>query len=494
MTYELKRPRITIENIMIFLLIFGIVLAVWGFWQTEMFLWNRIKFTTGSLWENTQPINLELSLEDIRLGLTVNFLSYIIGNLSFIAVSLIAIVKYFLMKNWEEKSKMTVIAWALCSFIAVILGFWIFNSTRVINGLPAYEPGLQSGYDWIVTDIGDLRVLFDLFSFGFMILFALIFVVALGLLFIHREREESVVIEEKPTISELVSKVSMQFFETLPFYLVLTVYLLFTLLPVILTLIVSVSTVAEVRQGIAPQNPLDALILNYSSVMFALSKDEPAFLTAFLYSVILGLGTGVLGLTVSVSAAYALARFRFRGNNILTFLILSTQMFPGMILLIPQYVIWFNLGFLQPDLVLFGVLIAYSSGATAYCTWMMKGYFETIPIDIEEAAIIDGAGRFGTFLKIALPLARPGMVAVLVFTFLTAWQEFILARTFIGETNIRATLPLLFYNYQNTAAPDVPVFYELLSPYAILVALPVVVFFLLLQKELAKGAVAGSIK
>ncbi|MFX1534609.1 carbohydrate ABC transporter permease [[Eubacterium] cellulosolvens] len=490
MAYEIKRPRITIENIMVFLLIFGLVLTVWGFWQTEMLLWNRIKYTTGSLWENTQPINLEMSLDAIRLGLMANFLSYLIGNLSFIAVSLIAIVKYYLMKNWEEKSKITVIAWALCCVLAMIVGFWIFNSTRVITGLPAYETGLQSGYDWMVTDIGDLRVLFDILSFGFMIIFALLFVVAIGLLIIHRKREEIVVVEEKPSVFELVPKIV----GNLPFYLVLTLYLLFTLLPVILTVIVSISTVAEVRQGLAPQNPLDALILNYSSVMFALSKDEPAFFTAFLYSVILGLGTGVLGLSVSVSAAYGLARFKFRGNNILTFLILSTQMFPGLILLIPQYVIWFNLGLLQQDLVLFGVLIAYSSGATAYCTWMMKGYFETIPIDIEEAAIIDGAGRFGTFLKIALPLGKPGMVAVLIFTFLTAWQEFILARTFIGETNIRATLPLLFYNYQNTAAPDVPVFYELLSPYAILVALPVVVFFLLLQKELAKGAVAGGIK
>jgi len=124
----------------------------------------------------------------------------------------------------------------------------------------------------------------------------------------------------------------------------------------------------------------------------------------------------------------------------------------------------------------------------------MKGYFETIPIDLEEAALIDGAGRLGTFFRIAIPLAKPGMVAVLIFTFLTAWSEFVLARTFIGETAPQATLPLLFYNYQNTAAPDNPIFFELLAPYAVLVALPPVIMFLLLQKELAAGAVAGGIK
>ncbi|MFX0092399.1 MAG: carbohydrate ABC transporter permease [Candidatus Hodarchaeota archaeon] len=487
--YEVKPPKITMENIMVFLLIFGIVLALWGFWQTEMLLWNRIKYTTGSLWENTQPIYLELSLEAIRSQLIANFLSYLIGNLIFIAISLMVLFKYVLMRKWEEKSKITVIALALCSGLAVIMGFWIQNSTRVIAGLPAYEEGLQSGSEWINADIGDLRSLFDFLSLGFEIIFAITLVIAIALLIIHREREE-ILVKEPFSFNKFLT----QLLENLPFYLVLIVYLLFTLLPVFLTLFVSISSVVEVRQGIFPQNPLDSLLLNYSSVMFALSKDEPAFITAFIYSVVIGLGTGILGLAVSVSAAYGLARFRFKGNNILTFLILATQMFPGMILLIPQFVIWFNLGLLREEMVLFGVLLAYASGATAYCTWMMKGYFETIPIDIEEAAIIDGAGRFGTFTKIALPLAKPGMVAVLIFTFLTAWQEFILARTFIGETNPRATLPLLFYNFQNTAAPDVPVFYELLSPYAILVALPVVVFFLLLQKELAKGAVAGGIK
>jgi ABC-type glycerol-3-phosphate transport system permease component len=109
--------------------------------------------------------------------------------------------------------------------------------------------------------------------------------------------------------------------------------------------------------------------------------------------------------------------------------------------------------------------------------------------------LIDGYGRFGSFIKIALPLARPGMIAVMVFTFLGAWQEFILAQTFITQTAVsNYTLPLLFQNFQRIDAPDIPVFYELLSAYSIIVALPVVIFYLLLQKQLMGGAIAGGIK
>ncbi|MHA2333183.1 MAG: carbohydrate ABC transporter permease, partial [Candidatus Hodarchaeales archaeon] len=277
-------------------------------------------------------------------------------------------------------------------------------------------------------------------------------------------------------------------------YLIMIIYLLFTLIPVIITIIVSVSTTLDLRLHQLPMDPMKGLIMNYSSVMFALSIDEPAFATAFINSMILGIGTGTLGLTVSLTAGYALARFKFRGNKFTTFLILSTQMFPGLILLIPQYVIWTNLNLLEPEVLIFGVLLAYVSGAVAYCTWMMKGYFETIPLDLEEAAMIDGASQLGTFYKIAIPLSKAGMVAVLIFTFLTAWSEFVLARTFIGETNPQATLPLLFYNYQNPAAPDNPIFFELLAPYALLVALPMIILFMLLQKQLAEGAVAGGIK
>ncbi|MHA1719834.1 MAG: carbohydrate ABC transporter permease, partial [Promethearchaeota archaeon] len=322
------------------------------------------------------------------------------------------------------------------------------------------------------------------------IIFTIIFISSLSLLFIYREKKNVNQPKEKSTSGSAIFSI----FKNAPFYIILILYLIFTLLPVYLAIKVSLSSALDIANNANPSDPWYSLILNYSSVMFSVSVDEPAFYTAFMNSIFIGLGTGLIGLLISVSAAYSLARFKFKGNSFMTYLILATQMFPGMILLIPQYVIWKNLGLLTDSMKLYGVLLASSTGSVAYCTWMMKGYFQTVPVDIEEAAIIDGATRFKTFAKIALPLVKSGMVAVMIFTFLTSWQDFVLARTFIGETDPKATLPLLFYNFQNTAAPDIPVYYELLAPYSILVALPVVIFFMLLQKQLAAGAVAGSVK
>jgi len=311
----------------------------------------------------------------------------------------------------------------------------------------------------------------------------------LAIIFLIGNREKKAV---KPGMKQNVGDVIRNILLNIPFYLILIFYLIFTLLPVYLTLKISISTFSGVFSS-EVKEPIKAFIINYSSVIFTVSENETQFGSAFLRSLFIGIGTGAIGLLFAVTAAYALARFKFRGNKFFTFLIISTQMFPGLILLIPQYLIWSTLGLLEEKFVILGVLLASATGATAYCTWMMKGYFETIPIDIEEAAFMDGAGKVGTFVKIALPLVKSGMVAVLLFTLITSWQDFVLARTFI-QVETKQTLPLLFYNYQNMATSDAPVYFDLVAPYSIIVALPIVTFFMLLQKTLALGAVAGGIK
>jgi arabinogalactan oligomer/maltooligosaccharide transport system permease protein len=391
--------------------------------------------------------------------------------------------------TWNSTNRLLFKVQAFIVFACSLMGFWLYMSILVIKDLPRAGEG-QSGLEWLQTDIPELSTF--LFTLGIIIniLFALLVILTLGMLFIKKEREEQL-FKQRFSFYRLI----LNLIKRLPFYLVISGYLFLTLIPVVMTLIVSFSTTADLRFHRLPSTPIEAFIKNFSSVVFAVSANELGFAAAFIYSIILGFGTGILGLTVSLSAGYALARFKFAGNKVLTFMILATQMFPGLILLIPQYVLWTEFGLIQEGTLLFGVLLAYISGAVAYCTWMMKGYFETIPIDLEEAALIDGAGRLGTFTRIAVPLAKPGMVAVLIFTFLTAWSEFVLARTFIGESNpALITLPLLFYNYQNPGAPENPIFFELLAPYAILLALPPVLLFLFLQKELAAGAVAGGVK
>jgi arabinogalactan oligomer/maltooligosaccharide transport system permease protein len=299
---------------------------------------------------------------------------------------------------------------------------------------------------------------------------------------------------EKTDMLSSIKSTFLSILKNIPFYIILIAYLFFTVFPLVLAIIASISSPIEIASGSLPSDPIKSMIINYSSVMFAISLDEPAFRTSLMNSLFIGFGTSLFGLMLALSSGYALARFKFKGKTLMTFIVLSTQMFPAIILLIPQYVILSELGFIGTDYVILGLLLVMATGATAYCVWMMKGYFETIPVDIEEAALIDGYGKFTTFIRIALPLAKAGMVAVMVYTFLSAWQEFVLARTFIGESSPLGTLPLLFYNYQNLNAPDNPTFYELLAPYSIIVAAPVVIFYLILQSQLVSGVIAGGVK
>ena len=505
----MRRIFRNLDYISIILLIFGFLLSIIGFWNLETILWNRIKYTTGSQWENANPIYLNTPLSQLVELLNNNIIFYILGNFIVLIIIITVIYQYLFKKSWYNTSKILLFLLLLCSFFNVIIGFWQRESINVIENLPAYG-GTISGYEWIRADLNFQSTILELFSFLFIILPFIPIIITMYIIIKHRilarRNEESLDIEvmnggeivlnrkDNNTKKPLKKSSEEKFVRNIPLYIILVIYLIFTIFPVFLTAIASVSTPYEINNALPPSNPIRSLILNYSSVMFSISVDESSFINSLGNSLFIGFGTSLLGLALSVTSAYALARSKFRGKTILTFIILATQMFPGIILLIPQYVIMSQLGLLEDNVVLIGYLFVMATGSTAYVTWMMKGYFETIPTDIEEAAYIDGYGKLSTFIRIVLPLAKSGMVAVMVFTFLSAWQEFVLARTFIGIGNPRATLPLLFYNYQNLNAPDNPTFYELLSPYSILVATPVVVFYLVLQRQLTSGALAGGIK
>lgn len=510
-------PKLTTKNwdyLSFFLLLFGFILTLVGFWETETVLWNRIKYTTGSgsQWSSANPIYLNTPLSQLTLLLIRNIIYYIIGNFLILIIAAITIYQYILKKSWFKTSKILLGILAIFSLFAGVMGFWLSYSLIVLETLPPMG-GTISGYEWIRGDIGIQSAIIEGFSFTFLISSLITLFVPIYIIFKNRHQirsnasELSVVLENAEEISLLKGEKSKKkslknsyksslknIVKNIPLYFILILYLIFTLFPVYLAVMASLSTPFEINRGRSPSDPIGSMIMNYSSVMFTVGVDEPAFRNALFNSLFIGFGTSFLGLALSVASAYALARFKFRGKSIMTFIILSTQMFPAIILLIPQYVIMSQLGLLERDVVLFGLLLVMATGSTAYVTWMMKGYFETIPVDIEEAAYIDGYGKLSTFIKIVIPLAKSGMVAVMVFTFLSAWQEFVLARTFIGETDPRATLPLLFFNYQNLNAPDNPTFYELLSPYSILVAAPVIIFYLLMQRQLVSGVVAGGVK
>lgn len=196
--------------------------------------------------------------------------------------------------------------------------------------------------------------------------------------------------------------------------------------------------------------------------------------------------TSLLGIGLACTAGYALSRWDFPGRKAGMNLFLVTQMFPGVVMAIPLYILLDELGLLDS---LTGLALVYSTTAIPFCTWNLKGYFDTIPRDLEEAARIDGAGRFRIFWSIILPLARPALVVTGLFSFMTAWNEFILAATFMGDER-SFTLPVVLQSYVGDFGTE----WGRFAAGAILVSLPVMALFFALQRYLVEGLTAGSVK
>jgi arabinogalactan oligomer/maltooligosaccharide transport system permease protein len=228
--------------------------------------------------------------------------------------------------------------------------------------------------------------------------------------------------------------------------------------------------------------PAHVSLANFTNVW-----NEQPFGRWLLNSVIVSLMTTALGVFLACTAAYAFSRFRFPGRNQGLLLFLVSQMFPGTLMLIPLFIIivkWLNLGN-----TFVGLVIVYATTAIPFCVWMLKGYFDTIPYDIEESAIIDGASRQTIFLRIILPLAKPAIAITALFSFMTAWNEFILASVFMeAESNYTAPVGLRFFVGGFSAQ------WGYFAAGSIIVSLPVVILFLYLQKYLISGLTAGSVK
>jgi arabinogalactan oligomer/maltooligosaccharide transport system permease protein len=216
------------------------------------------------------------------------------------------------------------------------------------------------------------------------------------------------------------------------------------------------------------------------------SSGDLLFLRYAMNSMIVAVATTIIGLTLACTAAYALSRFRFAGRRMGLATFLAVQMFPGTLLLMPLYVILDKLGLLNE---LLGLVLVYSTTAIPFCVWTLKGYFDSLPRELEEAARLDGASSFGIFWKIMLPLAKPGIAVTALFSFMTAWNEFILASTFLTDDS-SYTLPVLLKSSVGQYSAD----WGLFAAGAVLTSLPVMALFYFLQGFLVGGLTAGSVK
>lgn len=237
-----------------------------------------------------------------------------------------------------------------------------------------------------------------------------------------------------------------------------------------------------------PKNPT---IKNYASFFDLSTETGVRFVSALRNSLIIASSVTVICLFASTLAAYALSRLEFKGKKTLVVSMLSTRMLPTVALIIPFFVmIVYYLGnmFQLYDTKL-NLIILYTSFILGFDIWIMRGYLISIPKELEEAGLIDGLNRWGVMTKIILPLARPGLVATGIFSFLLAWNEFLLALIFTKSNNA-ITLPLFIQELgsQYTTA------YEQVSTAGIMAALPPIILALLFQKFIIKGLTAGGVK
>lgn len=227
--------------------------------------------------------------------------------------------------------------------------------------------------------------------------------------------------------------------------------------------------------------PKNATLDNYRRAIF-----EIDLLVWLKNSVIIALCTSALGVVISSTAAYSFSRFQFRGRKGGMMMFLITQMFPAPMLLLPTYILLSKLNLINNFL---GLLVPYTATAVPFCIWNLKGYFDTIPRSLEESAYIDGCSHFRTFYTIILPLAKPALAVTALFSFMTAWSEFVVAKIVMSAPD-KITLPVGLVTLQGSFSTEWGVY----SAAALLTTIPVVILFGALSKYLVGGLTVGSVK
>ncbi|MFJ4680798.1 MULTISPECIES: carbohydrate ABC transporter permease [unclassified Kitasatospora] len=206
--------------------------------------------------------------------------------------------------------------------------------------------------------------------------------------------------------------------------------------------------------------------------------------------IVAGSATG-LSVLIALLAGYAVSRYRFRGKKVFTITVLSTQMFPGILFLLPLFLIFVNIGN-TTGIALYGsrggLILTYLTFSLPFSIWMLAGYLDSIPRDLDEAAAVDGCGPIRTLVQIIVPAALPGIIAVAVYAFMTAWGEVLFASVMTNDQTRTLAVGLQGY------ATQTDVYWNQVMAASLVVSLPVVAGFLLLQRYLVAGLTAGAVK
>ncbi|HEV8676856.1 MAG TPA: carbohydrate ABC transporter permease [Methylomirabilota bacterium] len=262
-------------------------------------------------------------------------------------------------------------------------------------------------------------------------------------------------------------------------YACVAVILVWTLFPIYWLVTASLKT-ELLLYGTPPAWWFRPVLASYARVLFNIP-----FPSYFLNSLIVAAFTTVGSVVLGSLAAYGFARFTFRGSRALRFFILLTRMVPRVALVMPYFLMMLALGLLDTHV---GLILAYVSFALPFSTWLMIGFFDEVPAELEEAAMVDGCSRLAALARVTLPLAAPGVVVAAIFAFLVSWNEFLFALILSG---IRSkTLPVVIAGFNTDIGP----LYSDMSAAATLVMIPNIVMTVFLQRHVARGLTFGAVQ
>jgi multiple sugar transport system permease protein len=264
-------------------------------------------------------------------------------------------------------------------------------------------------------------------------------------------------------------------------WVVVAAIVIFCLLPFYWLVNISLKTGPDLSTAdIFPPHPsLD----NYSSIF-----QNSSFTRALANSAIVSLTTTFIGVIVGSFCAYALARLKIRGKFIILGVVLSITTFPQIAIAAPLFRLWSDIGLYN---TLIGLVIPYLTFALPLSIYILVSFFREIPKDLEEAALVDGATHFEAFRKVVVPLAAPGLATTAILTFISAWNEFLLATTLTSSTTAR-TVPVAISQFTGSSEFEVPLGTQ--SAASVVISVPLIVLVLLFQKRIVAGLTAGAVK
>lgn len=274
--------------------------------------------------------------------------------------------------------------------------------------------------------------------------------------------------------------------ETIGGWIFLIFLMLYAVVPMAWMLSTSLKSQFAALQQPPVWIPKEPTIEQYRTLLSPYSDIGADFLRYLLNSLWVSTATTVLGVLVAVPAAYAFSRFDFPGKNALFFSILVRNMFPLVVFLIPLFILIQNLGLVNTHASL---IITYLTFGLPLSIWLLKGFYDNIPPQLEQAARIDGATRFQAFFLIVMPLSSPGIIATAIYAFIQAWNEYVYAVTFLTSDRL-LTLPVglqRFFSEYSTNWPG-------LMAASFIMSVPVVTLFLILQKYFVRALTEGAIK